>query len=59
MSGTSARENPHIHATPWPAQVLKGRFTNTVKLDLAALKQEHGFSVRRFWLSRVFSRLSL
>jgi hypothetical protein len=45
-----------------PAQVLKGRFTDMVKLDLAALEQEYGFSVRRSrrsWLSRVFSRLSL
>ncbi|MGZ8373183.1 MAG: hypothetical protein ACXWUW_09670 [Rhodoplanes sp.] len=45
-----------------PAQVLKGRFTDTVKLDLAALEQEYGFPMRRSrrsWLSRVFSRLSL
>ncbi len=42
-----------------PAQVLKGRFTDTVKLDLTALEQEYGFSVRRSrrsWLSRLFSR---
>jgi hypothetical protein len=42
-----------------PAQVLKGRFTDTVKLDLTALEQEYGFSMRhsrRSWLSRLFSR---
>jgi hypothetical protein len=43
-----------------PAQVLKGRFTDMVKLDLAALEQEYGFSARRSqrsWLPWLFSRL--
>ncbi|HET6519909.1 MAG TPA: phospholipase D family protein [Geminicoccaceae bacterium] len=42
-----------------PAQALKGRFTDTVKLDLVALEQEYGFSIRRparSWLFRLLRR---
>ncbi len=41
-----------------PAQALKGRFADAVKLDLAALEQEYGFAVarrpRRSFLARLF-----
>lgn len=42
-----------------PAQALKGRFADTVKLDLVALEREYGFSIRRSggsWLSRLLGR---
>jgi hypothetical protein len=43
-----------------PAQALKGRFADAVKLDLAALAQEYGFEVarrpRRSLLARLWGR---
>lgn len=43
-----------------PAQALKGRFADAVKLDLAALEQEYGFAVahrpQRSWLARLLGR---
>ena len=43
-----------------PAQALKGRFADAVKLDLAALEQEYGFDVarrsRRSLLARLLGR---
>jgi hypothetical protein len=43
-----------------PAQALKGRFADAVKLDLAALEQEYGFDVaprpRRWFLARLLGR---
>jgi hypothetical protein len=43
-----------------PAQALKGRFADAVKLDLAALEQEYGFTVasrrRRSFLVRLLGR---
>ena len=46
-----------------PAQALKGRFADAVKLDLAALEQEYGFDVsprpRRSILARLLGGVSL
>jgi hypothetical protein len=42
-----------------PAQALKSRFADTVRLDLAALEKEYGFAVgrvRRSWLARLLGR---
>lgn len=43
-----------------PAQALKGRFADAVKLDLAALEQEYGFAVarrpQRSFLARLLKR---
>lgn len=43
-----------------PAQALKGRFADAVKLDLAALEQEYGFDIapraRRSLLARLLGR---
>jgi hypothetical protein len=43
-----------------PAQALKGRFADTVKLDLTALEREYDFTPRRpgrSWLARLLRRL--
>jgi hypothetical protein len=43
-----------------PAQALKGRFADAVKLDLAALEHEYGFAIARrssrSWLARLLGR---
>jgi hypothetical protein len=43
-----------------PAQVLKGRLADAVKLDLAALEQEYGFAIarrpKRSFLARLWGR---